>query len=99
MPLVLKPVYKPQFLIPMAVSLAFGVLFATAVSLLLVPAACYVLADLEALVKRIPIRETRVRDSARDTVEKAYQFGFFSSGMEAPLRRSKLRPRVEPLPG
>jgi len=36
----------PLFLIPMAVSLAFGVMFATLVSLLLVPASYYILDDI-----------------------------------------------------
>jgi len=38
---------QAQFLIPMAVSLAFGVMFATIVSLLLVPASYYILEDLK----------------------------------------------------
>ena len=45
-PLMLEKELQAQFLIPMAVSLAFGVLFATAVSLLLVPALYLVLEDL-----------------------------------------------------
>jgi multidrug efflux pump subunit AcrB len=39
MPLLLDNSLQAQFLIPMAVSLAFGVLFATLVSLLLIPCA------------------------------------------------------------
>jgi len=46
-PLMLERSVQAQFLIPMAVSLAFGVLFATVVSLLLVPASYYVLEDLK----------------------------------------------------
>ena len=45
-PLMLERSVQAQFLIPMAVSLAFGVLFATVVSLLLVPASYYILEDL-----------------------------------------------------
>ena len=37
---------QAQFLIPMAISLAFGVLFATAITLLVVPAGCVILEDL-----------------------------------------------------
>lgn len=45
-PLMLERSVQAQFLIPMAVSLAFGVMFATLVSLLLVPASYYILDDL-----------------------------------------------------
>jgi len=48
-PLMLGESLQAQFLIPMAVSLAFGVLFATTVSLILVPALYFVLSDFEKL--------------------------------------------------
>lgn len=44
-PLMLETSLQAQFLIPMAVSIAFGVLFATLVSLVLVPATYYILDD------------------------------------------------------
>ncbi len=44
-PLMLERSVQAQFLIPMAVSLAFGVMFATVVSLLFIPASYYVLED------------------------------------------------------
>ncbi|VAW69690.1 Acriflavin resistance protein [hydrothermal vent metagenome] len=47
-PLMLERSVQAQFLIPMAVSLAFGVMFATIVSLLLVPASYYILEDVKA---------------------------------------------------
>lgn len=46
-PLMLERSVQAQFLIPMAVSLAFGVMFATIVSLLLVPASYYILEDVK----------------------------------------------------
>ncbi|PCJ16864.1 MAG: RND transporter [Gammaproteobacteria bacterium] len=46
-PLMLEKSLQAQFMIPMAVSLAFGVMFATVVSLVLVPAAYYVLDDIK----------------------------------------------------
>jgi len=46
-PLMLERSVQAQFLIPMAVSLAFGVMFATVVSLLLVPASYYILEDIK----------------------------------------------------
>lgn len=45
-PLMLERSVQAQFLIPMAVSLAFGVLFATVVTLLLVPASYFILEDI-----------------------------------------------------
>ena len=50
MPLLLEQSVQAQFLIPMAVSIAAGVLMATAVSLLIVPAAYVVLDDLRCFV-------------------------------------------------
>lgn len=47
-PLMLEKSLQAQFMIPMAVSLAFGVMFATVVSLVLVPAAYHVLDDIKA---------------------------------------------------
>lgn len=44
-PLMLERSVQAQFLIPMAVSMAFGVMFATVVSLLLVPAVYFILED------------------------------------------------------
>ena len=46
-PLMLENSLQAQFMIPMAVSLAFGVMFATLVSLVLVPAAYYILEDIK----------------------------------------------------
>jgi multidrug efflux pump subunit AcrB len=46
-PLLLERSVQAQFLIPMAISLAFGVLFSTGVSLVLVPAIYLILDDLK----------------------------------------------------
>lgn len=51
-PLLLEKSVQAQFLIPMAVSLAFGVLFATGISLVLVPCAYAILDDVVRLVRR-----------------------------------------------
>ena len=51
-PLMLNKSVQAQFLVPMAVSLAFGVLFATLVTLLVVPSAYLVLHDLANLIRR-----------------------------------------------
>ena len=52
-PLMLERSFQAQFLIPMAISLAFGVMFATLVSLILVPAAYYILHDIERVFAKI----------------------------------------------
>ena len=41
---------QAQFLIPMAVSLGFGVVFATAITLILVPAEYRILVDIKAAI-------------------------------------------------
>ncbi len=50
LPLLLERSFQAQFLVPMAVSLAFGVLFATAITLVLVPSLYAILHDLESRV-------------------------------------------------
>jgi len=51
MPMILEKSLQAQFLIPMAVSLGFGVLFATGITLLLVPCGYVILDDLHRLLK------------------------------------------------
>jgi multidrug efflux pump subunit AcrB len=51
-PLLLNQTVQAQFLIPMACSLAFGVLFTTVVTLLVVPCGYVILEDLKALGRR-----------------------------------------------
>ncbi len=46
-PLILEESFGAQFLVPMAVSLAFGVVFATCITLIMVPTACLILEDLK----------------------------------------------------
>jgi multidrug efflux pump subunit AcrB len=52
-PLLLERSLQAQFLIPMAVSLAFGVLFATLITLVLVPVGYYILEDVKAVGRRL----------------------------------------------
>ena len=52
-PLILEKSVQAQFLVPMAVSLAYGVLFATAISLVIVPACYLILEDLLGLGRRL----------------------------------------------
>ena len=51
LPIQLERSIQAQFLKPMAISVAFGVLFATVVTLILVPVLCYIAEDLRAMVK------------------------------------------------
>jgi multidrug efflux pump subunit AcrB len=51
-PLLLETSVQAQFLVPMATSLAFGVLFATGITLFIVPSGYLVLEDL----RRLPAR-------------------------------------------
>lgn len=78
MPLIVETSLQAQFLIPMAVSLAFGVLFATLISLVLVPATYYILNDLRSTVTSFSRRlaPLAVINEITDTVEIAYQHGF-----------------------
>ncbi len=54
-PLIMEKSTQAQFLIPMAVSLGFGILFATLVTLLLVPVSYLILEDLRALPRYLRI--------------------------------------------
>ena len=65
-PLMLNKSVQAQFLVPMAVSLAFGVLFATLVTLLVVPAGYLILHDLGQLVSKQPPEDTAA-DLAADS--------------------------------
>ena len=49
-PLMLEQSLQAQFMVPMAISLAFGVMFATVVSLILVPSIYFILDDIKAAV-------------------------------------------------
>ena len=55
-PMILERSLQAQFLIPMAVSLGFGVLFATGITLLLVPCGYMILEDIHALVSNVRLK-------------------------------------------
>ncbi len=54
MPMILETSRQARFLIPMAISLGFGILFATGITLLLIPSLTMILEDLGKLFKRTP---------------------------------------------
>jgi multidrug efflux pump subunit AcrB len=51
-PMIFETSVQARFLIPMAISLGFGILFATGIALLLIPCLYLILADVLGLVKR-----------------------------------------------
>ena len=51
-PLLLEKSLQAQILIPMAISLAFGVVFATVITLILIPALYLVLYDLKSMLSK-----------------------------------------------
>ena len=53
MPMMMEKSLQARFLIPMAISLAFGVLFATSITLLLVPSLYMILEDVKAIPGKI----------------------------------------------
>jgi multidrug efflux pump subunit AcrB len=53
LPMILEKSVQAQFLIPMAISLGFGVLFATGITLLLVPCGFMILEDIHVLLGRL----------------------------------------------
>ncbi|WP_179957834.1 efflux RND transporter permease subunit [Exilibacterium tricleocarpae] len=79
MPIILETSVQAQFLIPMAVSLSFGVLFATFISLILVPAAYLTLNQVNGWASRL-LGKLRAWFSLRKEwevdIEQAYQEGF-----------------------
>jgi multidrug efflux pump subunit AcrB len=56
-PLLLERSLQAQFLIPMAISLAFGVIFATFITLILVPSIYHILEDIKGATRRMLGRE------------------------------------------
>ncbi len=53
LPMLLEKSLQAQFLIPMAISLAFGIVFATSITLLLVPSLYMILEDLKTLLAEL----------------------------------------------
>jgi multidrug efflux pump subunit AcrB len=73
-PLMLNQSFQAAFLVPMAVSLAFGVLFATFITLALVPTAYLILNDVERWFGRLTGRDARDAE-ASDASEPDTELG------------------------
>jgi len=80
-PLLLETSLQAQFLIPMAISLAFGVLFATVISLLLVPATYLLLDDVVTGSQKLMSNKKVVI-----TVDQAYEMGFQKGAANVRIR-------------
>ena len=63
-PLLLEKSIQAKFLMPMVVSLAFGVLFATLIALIVLPSAYLILEDLQDLCARLVGRKSSLSDLA-----------------------------------
>ncbi len=68
-PLLLERSLQAQFLIPMGISLAFGVLFATFITLVLVPSLYTIVEDLIVVLARIPGVKGRLTNFAQGQTE------------------------------
>ena len=67
-PLMLNKSVQAQFLVPMAVSLAFGVLFATVVTLLVVPAGYLILEDIKHAFSKEQTSVTMPKEQVNGTI-------------------------------
>ena len=61
-PLIMERSFQAQFLIPMAISIAFGVLFATMITLIIMPCQLMILSDFRRLWHRLWSQEWRTRE-------------------------------------
>ncbi len=59
MPLIFEKSTQAQFLIPMAVSLGFGIIFATLITLILIPCNYVILEDIKGLFYEKPVKRTK----------------------------------------
>ena len=51
LPLILEKSLQAKFLIPMVISLGFGILFATVITIFIIPIIYYILEDIHSLLK------------------------------------------------
>jgi multidrug efflux pump subunit AcrB len=65
-PLLLERSVQAKFLVPMAISLGFGVMFSTLITLLLVPASYLILEDLKQIFRPSPASPVAPQKSAED---------------------------------
>jgi len=68
-PLMFEQSFQAKFLIPMAVTLTFGLIFATGLTLILVPCLNLIRNDFFTNVLRQPVRESDLQDTSTDARE------------------------------
>jgi Cu/Ag efflux pump CusA len=71
MPIIFETSLQARFVIPMAVSLGFAVLFATLITLVLVPALYIILTDVQGAGSRLKAKIRRKPKSDDNQLEKA----------------------------
>lgn len=81
-PLAFETSPQAAFLVPMAISLGFGVLFASLTTIFMVPAMIMAAEDVVKLMRRARARGRTV--SEQDSVEEAYQIGLQAAETGAP---------------
>ena len=68
-PMILETSLQAKFMIPMAISLGFGVLFSTGITLILVPAIYMIVEDVKGIIKRDTDDEAEPEAAATDVPE------------------------------
>jgi multidrug efflux pump subunit AcrB len=63
LPMIMEKSLQAQFLIPMAVSLAYGILFSTAITLFLIPALYMSWNDIKGLITRKKTEDFKVGEN------------------------------------
>jgi multidrug efflux pump subunit AcrB len=91
-PLLLETSLQAQFLIPMAISLAFGVIFATLVTLILVPSLYMILEDFTGLFRWLSSRK-RKREKLPELSGVATPE--FESATGGTMKRSRVEPQFD----
>ncbi|MEM8962620.1 MAG: efflux RND transporter permease subunit [Acidobacteriota bacterium] len=71
-PMIFETSLQARFLIPMALSLGFGIVFATAITLVLVPVVYRILEDFHGIFDSSPVEVHEVEDDEGDEEERVY---------------------------
>jgi hypothetical protein len=69
--MILEKSVQAQFLIPMAISLGFGILFATLITLLLVPSLYIILEDILNLSRKGGVQEHRIETTGKNEASRS----------------------------
>ncbi len=72
-PIIMLTSEQGQFLVPMAVSIAFGLLFGTFLTLLVLPSSLYVINDMRVVLNKLHSKLTNTKEKDRIELEPAYK--------------------------